>query len=106
MVSGGERVPDRLGDQCVLLVPTGGAEVQRRQQPGPFALKAASQEIGEEVMVTVPNPLIVQRNDQQVLPLQPFQRVLPVVAASESVAQGAAETVENRGLQQERLHRF
>jgi hypothetical protein len=63
VVACGERVPDRLGDQRVLLVPLRCPEVQRRQPLGPLALEAASQEVGEEVMVTVPNPLIVQRGD-------------------------------------------
>jgi hypothetical protein len=46
-------------------------------------------------MVTVPNPVIVQRDDQQILPLQPLQRALSVVAPGESVAQWTAETVED-----------
>jgi hypothetical protein len=105
VVARGERVPDRLGYRRVLLVPPGGSEVQRRQQLGPLALEAAPQKVGEEVVVTVPDPVVVQRDDQQVLPLQRLQREPPVVAACEGVAQGAAEAAQDRGLQQERLHR-
>ena len=55
-------MPDCLGDQSVLLVPSRSLQVQRREPLGPLALEATSQELGEEVMV--PDPLVVQRNDQ------------------------------------------
>ena len=41
---------------------------------------------GEEEMLTVPNPVIVQRDDQQLHPLPPLQPALPDVAPGESVA--------------------
>src|SRR3712207_8231086 len=80
--------------------------MQLRQLLGTLALEAASQEVGEEVMVTVPNPLVVQGDDQQVIPLKPLKHPLSVVSSGYRVAQGAAETVQDRGLQQEHLHRF
>src|SRR3712207_7904572 len=47
-----------------------------------------------------PYTTLFRSDDQQVLPLQPLQRALPVVAAGEGVAQRTAEAVDDRGLQQ------
>ena len=87
VVGGGERVLYRLGKVPVALVPTGGTEVQLAHAPGTLAHEAAAQEVGEEVMVAVPAALVVQSDDEEVLPLQPLQHLLPVVAAGERVAQ-------------------
>jgi hypothetical protein len=59
VIAGRERVINRLGDQRVLLVPLGGAEVQLARALGALAHEAAAQEVGEEVMVAVPDPVIV-----------------------------------------------
>ena len=48
-----------------------------------LAPESAAQEIGE-VVVTVPEPLFVQPQDEEVLPVQPLQHVVPVGAAGEA----------------------
>ena len=48
-----------------------------------LAPESAAQEIGEEVVVTVPEPLFVQPQDEEVLPVQPLH-VVPVGAAGEA----------------------
>jgi hypothetical protein len=106
VVRGGERVPDRLGKVSVVLVPAGGQKVQLVRKFGAFAPEAAAQEVGEEVMVTVPSPLVVQGDDEEVVPLQPLQHLLPIIAAGEGVAQRGAHALQHGSPEQELPHAF
>jgi hypothetical protein len=90
VVRGGEGVLYRLGEQSVVLVPTRGAEVQLSAEPRHFASEALAEEVGEEVMVAVPPTLIVERHNEEVLPLQPLEHLLSVIATVEGVAQRGA----------------
>src|SRR5215207_6398637 len=92
-----QRVLHRLRDQAVLLVPRRRPTVQLFDALEALALKPGSQEIGEEVVVAVPAPLVVQRNDEEVVPVQPLQLLLPVGASGERVTQRTTEVIENRG---------
>jgi hypothetical protein len=65
--AGGDRAPARFGNQPVVLPPLIRPKAQWRQRLGPLALKVLTQEIGEKVMVPVPNPVIVQRNGENIL---------------------------------------
>ncbi len=65
--AGGDRAPARFGNQPAVLAPLIRPEAQWRQRLGPFALKVLTQEIDEEVMVPVPNPVIIQRNREDIL---------------------------------------
>jgi len=104
MVGGGERVLDRLSDQPVALVPTGGTEVQLAHASGTLAPEPASKEICEEIMVTVPAPLVVQSEEEEVLPLKTLQHRLPIGVAGEIVAQRSGKIVEDRGRKQKFAH--
>ena len=68
-VSGGQRMLDRFGGPPAALVPRCCPEVQLLDPFSAFLLQEAVQDIGEEVVVAVPAPLVVQRDDEQVLPL-------------------------------------
>ncbi len=46
------------------------------------------QQVGEQVMVAVPSARRVERNDEQVSLLQPFQQFLAVCSICDRVAQG------------------
>ena len=101
-VAGGQRVPDGVVGEAVLLVPGRGGAVQLGHAVGELALQVGAQEIGEQVVVAPPPPLLVERDQEQAGPLDRLQQLLAVRAAHHGVAQRPAQPVEDRGLQQER----
>ena len=78
--------------------------MQLAHASGTFAPEPAAKEIGEEMVVAVPPPLVVQSDDEEVLPLQTLQHHLPVGVAGEIVAQRAGEIVEDGGRKQKFAH--
>ena len=94
-------MPDRLIDQPVLLAPGGGPPVQLRD-PGPLGpLQPSPQQITEQLVEPPPAALLVQGNQEQVGALQSLQHVQAVGIPGDGVAEGAAESLQDRGLQQE-----
>ena len=93
-------------DEAAILVPGGGSPVQLldlvRMLPG----QAAAERIGEEVMVAVPMTILIEGHDEKVGSFQPLELRLTTDVAGDRVAEGASETIEDRGLQEEmpRLH--
>ena len=63
---------------------------------------ARAQRLGEEVVVAPPLPLVVERDHEEVRPLERLQLLLAVGAAGDRVAQRAGQVVEDRGVEQER----
>jgi len=84
-VLGGQGVPYRLRGQVVALVPPAGTLMQQRNLVGLLAEQVRSQHVGEQVVVAVPLPLIVQGDEEEVGPLQGREHVASVVAAGEGV---------------------
>jgi hypothetical protein len=85
-----ERMTYRLVCRAVSLVPPACPLVKLGDQLGAFGVRALAQEIGEEVMVTVPAPPVAQRDHEQVPSLQFLERRLRSVLARHRVAQRAA----------------
>jgi hypothetical protein len=100
-VAGSQRVQDRVLDQVVGLGPAAGPQVQHRDLLGLLALQAGPQDVGEQVVVAVPLPPVVQGDDEEVGALERRQHVAAVGAAGDGVAQRAREPVEDSGVQQE-----
>src|SRR6266853_2329858 len=88
----------------MFLAPATGATMQFGYQGGLCLLQAATQHLGKELMVAIPAPLIVERDDKQVRLLEPLQHGLAPLLLSYSVAERPAEARENRGGEQKRLH--
>ena len=63
-------MPDRLLGQVVALVPLAGALVQQRNQVRLLGEQARPQHVGEQVVVAVPLPPVVQGDEEQVGALQ------------------------------------
>src|SRR3990170_545381 len=59
---------------------------------------------GEEVVITIPLALIVERDEEQVTSLQGFQHSPAAILCGHGVTQGTTQAVENGGLQQEIAH--
>ena len=95
-VSRGQGVPDRLLGQIVALVPLAGALVQQRNLVRLLAEHPRPQHVGEQVVVAVPLPPVVQGDDEQVGALQRHEHLAAVVAAGDGVTQRPGEPVENR----------
>ena len=97
----GQRVADRLGRLAVLArtsrSPAGAAPATL----GLLVEQARPQHVGEEVVVAVPPAAVVERDQEQVAPLQGLQHGLATVLAGDGVAQRAAQPVQDGGLQQE-----
>ncbi len=65
-----------------------------------------AQQIGKQMVVAVPLPLVVQGDQEHVGVEQPFQQGMAVCAPGDRVAQITAQPVQDRRLQQEMLDLF
>ena len=103
-VARGERVPNgRLGIPRPV-VPVARPQVQPAHVGGPLVVEVGAQHVGEQVVVPVPLAVRVERDDEQVLPLQRLQRRPSARPAGHRVAQRPGQPVEHRGVEQEPAH--
>ena len=106
-VSAGQRVPDRgLGLPC-LGVPARGSTMQVWDVAGSFVEQVRVQDVSEEVVVAVPAPVVVERDEEQVRSVHGLEHrsatpvADPLRYAADRVAQRAGEPIEDRGVEQE-----
>jgi hypothetical protein len=95
-VSRSQCVPDRFLGQVVALVPLARALVQQRDLVRLLAEHPRPEHIGEQVVVAVPLPPVVQSHDEQVGAFERHEHVAAVVAAGDGVTQRPSQPVENR----------
>ena len=100
-ILGGERVPDRVRDQAASGEPGAGALMQIRHLFGVLGEQTCVEHVGEQVVVAVPGALGVERDNEEVSPLEVRQRPRALGAAGDGVAQRAVEPVEDGGAEQE-----
>ena len=93
---------DRLGAVAVGVEPVGGSAVQSGHLVGLLVREAGSKHIAEEVVVPVPLSAVVEGDKEQVRPLEGFEGRLGVAAARYCGAERRGQTVQDRGLEQER----
>ena len=88
------------------LVPVAGPSVQHGDVLGPFVEQARLQDVGEQVVVAVPVPVVVQRDERTgcAVPATPAQRG-PPLPPGDRVAEGTGQPVQDRGVQQELAQR-
>ena len=103
-VAGGQRMRHRLVDVGVGTEPGARRPVQLGLALGRLALESALQVGREEVVVAVPLTVLVERLDEQVLLVQPFQHRLAAGQAAHRGAKACAQAIEDRGGQQEIEH--
>ena len=94
---------DRLGRLAVLLVPLARPPVQARNVVGLLVQQVRVQDVGEELVIAIPPAAVIERDQEQVPPLQRRQRGLATALAGDGIAQRAAQPVQDGGLQQELL---
>ena len=112
-IMGGSSVVKCFKLQTTLFIPSAGADVQFGHarllflwRRGGVLVQSLPQQIGKEMVIAIPTPLFIQRDDKQVGAFQHFQGRLAVILAGERVAQGAGQPVEDGRLQQESLDAF
>jgi hypothetical protein len=98
-------VVDRLADEPGLGQPGEGAPVQLGPHVGRSPLELGVQQVGEQVVIAVPLPMIVERRQEEVGVLELYQQACGAVATGGGVAERAGHPLEDRRLHQEVAHR-
>ena len=93
--------------QAVLLMPGRSAPVQLRHEIRSCFFQSCAQQFAEEMMVAIPLSFVVQRHDEQVGPLEFFQRCFSILLHDaiwtgalihNCITQGTAHSLQDRGL--------
>jgi hypothetical protein len=105
-VFGGEGVANGIGAEPVRRVPLAGAAMPSSNRARLLRQGVRSQHVGKEVVVAVPDPLVVQPHHEQVAAFQRVEQPGAILPAGDGVAQRPTQAIEHGGLQQERPHRF
>ena len=96
-----ECVPDGVGRLALLGEPGAGAAMELDGCVGLLLEESCAQHVGEEVVVPVPLAPVVERDHEQVLAVERFERGLASGLAGHRVAERTLQPVEDRRLQQE-----
>ncbi len=99
-IAGSQGMPDRGGKIVAALVPGARPPVQNRDSFWLALMQMRPQDVGEEMVIAIPLPGVIEGDDEQVAALQEAQPVLCIVAAGDGIAQRSAQPVEDAGLQQ------
>ncbi len=102
--TGGAQVRDRLVDVTVRPVPLGRALVQLRHAVGVPGLQLAAGDRREQVVEAEPATITVQRDKEQVPPLQLVENLCRTGRVADRVAQRRTEAVEDRHGDDELAH--
>jgi hypothetical protein len=100
-IVGGQRVADGLLGRPRLPVPGARPLVQGTHAARIGHRELAAQQLGEQMVVAVPLPVVVQRHQEQVLPLQRLDDLRGVGRAGDGVAERGTEPGEDGGSLQE-----
>src|SRR5215208_4102869 len=98
-ILGGKRVADRIGRRTIMLVPLARAPMQSRYLIGLLRHQMRIENFGEEVMITIPLALVIQRNDKEIASLQGLQSRVAFLLVGDGIAQRAVQPLENGGLE-------
>ena len=93
----GQRVLDRLPGGAGHPVPGGRPFVQRGYELGLGRDQLGVQGLGEEMVVAVPLPHLIERDHENVLPLEQVDDLRGIIPPGHRVAQRGAEPVQDRG---------
>ena len=80
--------------------------MQLVDQLGFLVDQPGAEHVGEQVVIAVPVAAVVERDEEQVRPIELLERRPPAGSAGDRVAERAGQPVEHRGLQQERSDLF
>ncbi len=100
-VIGSDGVPNGLWSELSLVVPRRHAAVQGRCSGGVPLRELHPEQIGEQVVVSPPAPIVVQCDQEESRPLSVLEDLLAVGADRHCVAQIRRQVIEDRRLEQE-----
>ena len=103
-LTGVEVVVDGAGGLAVGDEPLGGPHVPRPLEVGTGHPELAPQELREQVVVAEPLALVVERDDEEVLGLDPAEQRAGVVPTGDVGAQVGPQALEHRRRQEELAH--
>ena len=103
-VLAGERVPDGVLERVAGCVPVGRVAVQLVHDGGVTCHEACAEDVGEQVVVSEPGPVVVERHDEQVVAVEAVEERPAVRLAGDGGAQAPGETLQHGGAQQELAH--
>ncbi len=98
-----EQVDHALRDVALLEVPRTGATAEGGHGAGFALLQLGSQEVGEELMVSIPAAGVVFGRDEEVVALQVQQDGVNVVALGDGETERRRQMLEHGGVEQESL---
>ena len=87
--------------EVIVQIPTGRSAMEITNLLWLMAVKLNAQEVGEKPVIAKPLPAGVQRHEEEILPFQGLQHLLPTRGPGDGVAERPAEAIQNAGLQQE-----
>ena len=90
-ISSSKRVLYRFGEPSLLLIPAAGSQVEVGHQRLISLLQARAQGLGKQVVIAIPVPLVIQRDDKKVGLLQRGKPRLALLLASHCGTEGATE---------------
>jgi hypothetical protein len=103
-VAARDRVPYGIAGQPVLGQPSAGRGVQFTDPGGISAGHAGTQRVSEEVVVAVPPPLVVQRDNEQISALKRLEHLLTIGTTGQRITETARHLLQHRGVEQKRSH--
>src|SRR5215207_714566 len=104
VVGGRDRLPNRPLEESCALQPHASPSSQGRHQIGLAALELVEQQLGEEMVVAIPLPLLVQGNHEQVGAGELAQEHSRILPARHRVAERTRYRPQDRGLEQKLPH--
>src|SRR5438034_6206534 len=93
---------DSFGNEAMVFEPGACPLMENGEQVRMCLGEAKAQRLCKEMVVAVPGALIVQRQQEEVGLLEPFQCGLPVALPGHGITEGPVQTVAQGSLQQER----
>ena len=92
-----ERVTNGVVPLAALLVPPTRAPVEVTDAVGLLARDACPEDIGEQVVVSVPLAPSVERDQEEIPSIEVLERALAAVQSGDRIAQGPGEPIEDAG---------
>ena len=95
---------DGRGLLAAALVPSAGPPVQLRHLAGLLIQQPRLQHVSEQMVVAIPAAAVIQRDQEQIPPIQRLQHGLAAALPGNRIAQRPAQPAQDGSLQQERLN--